>query len=511
MPFWSVGFLPWAGGCFFWGGGQGGGRGSLRRVRSRLGRTRRTVAAALRLEGLPLGRRTLSVHGACGVGPGLRRPGPRRSHAHHHGGGDELVHVVHRLGHALAHVPGRGERGRGRAGRSEGAPRRSSNRAGGRRRRARRRLLQRGKAAAPPPTPPPPARRCSLGLVAVAQLHGLVDAGGRAAGGLNWGGGGGVRAGVLVRRGAGGLAACARARRPAARAALRTNCRQGGRPRLWRAVRVHGPSRTARPRRARAHLGTAARKVPLPVVTSASTVGLPRESKIWRPTTLVISGAVPLSSSAACGRERGGEARVPSAGASLPCGVCIAGGGSLSPMPLWGSVLARQRLAEPPSRARNSAAMSQRRGGPGGRSAAVSGRCDCRVLNAPWDGGDRLTMKAMGSTGLAWTHAFSTASTLPCRPCLSMYSCRGQCAPEGGWSEANGGRGAAAGSVRDLGNRRRPFQAPHLDGGHFGGFCSWRKGHAGDAGAGGEGAASGGPGGRGSARLKTAAQHRYAE
>jgi hypothetical protein len=40
--------------------------------------------------------------------------------------------------------------------------------------------------------------------------------------------------------------------------------------------------------------------VPLLVVTSASTVGLPRLSTIWRPTILMILGAVRFSSSSAC-------------------------------------------------------------------------------------------------------------------------------------------------------------------------------------------------------------------
>mmetsp|Transcript_2940 Transcript_2940/g.7232 ORF Transcript_2940/g.7232 Transcript_2940/m.7232 type:complete len:270 (+) Transcript_2940:948-1757(+) len=50
--------------------------------------------------------------------------------------------------------------------------------------------------------------------------------------------------------------------------------------------------------------GTAARKEPLWVNTSASTVGLPRESRIWRPTILMISGGAIFSSSLAM-KDRG--------------------------------------------------------------------------------------------------------------------------------------------------------------------------------------------------------------
>lgn len=46
--------------------------------------------------------------------------------------------------------------------------------------------------------------------------------------------------------------------------------------------------------------GTAARNIPLCVCTSASTVGLPRESMIWRPTTFTIAGGDIFCSCSAC-------------------------------------------------------------------------------------------------------------------------------------------------------------------------------------------------------------------
>ena len=55
--------------------------------------------------------------------------------------------------------------------------------------------------------------------------------------------------------------------------------------------------------------GVMARNMPLWVYTSASTVGLPRESKIWRPTTLVMAAGVCFFRYSDCDttREEDGE------------------------------------------------------------------------------------------------------------------------------------------------------------------------------------------------------------
>ena len=53
--------------------------------------------------------------------------------------------------------------------------------------------------------------------------------------------------------------------------------------------------------------GVMARNMPLWVWTSASTVGLPRESKIWRATTLVMAAGVCFLRYSACVGSRGGK------------------------------------------------------------------------------------------------------------------------------------------------------------------------------------------------------------
>ena len=58
-----------------------------------------------------------------------------------------------------------------------------------------------------------------------------------------------------------------------------------------------------------APLGTSALKVPCAVTTSASTVGLPRESITWRPCTLIMEAGASFRISLACAREGVGAAR----------------------------------------------------------------------------------------------------------------------------------------------------------------------------------------------------------
>lgn len=49
------------------------------------------------------------------------------------------------------------------------------------------------------------------------------------------------------------------------------------------------------------------RPITLWVYTSACTVGLPRESKIWRPTTLVMAEGVSFFRHSACSNDRGSD------------------------------------------------------------------------------------------------------------------------------------------------------------------------------------------------------------
>ena len=152
--------------------------------------------------------------------------------------------------------------------------------------------------------------------------------------------------------------------------------------------------------------GTAARKVPLCVVTSASTVGLPRESTIWRPTTLRILAGVRFSSSLACGdwrrRQRStGVARQHAGAAGAPAIEAVPPRAHARGR-VWGDTACQPTF-------RNTHALQQRQLLHG--IAAARGR-------AMWglDRGPQRTMKDSGSSGLAFTQEFSTASTVCCMP-----------------------------------------------------------------------------------------------